>query len=493
MAIRATISLVQLQASTSRVTLEAQTQYERSNATGIWVDPDSKNRFVKEELLLSEVVFKVLTKDLTDSAAVTDLYASHFSKGTIIESVNVADIIAKVVTYRRDFSDAFTLDDLAQIDKDFYGNKGNIFAFTDIIGLTHNKNLTDSYTVSDVFAIAMAYSRSFTDSTVLSDSDYYTFTKNTSDSLALPDAQLKGLTKPETDSFTFGDATGKHPSLSKTDPFSFTDSSYFSANKGASDSVSFADSHYRTLTKIIADVFALDDSALINKNYTGNKGNICTISDLIAVALIYSRSFTDSFAFNDTTSTGVAKVLNTDALAFSDTTITRLAKVINDAVTMTDSNLIEQNKGTTDVLGFVELMASNVSKAFTLDQTVLSDSSSSLVDKGIVDSVSFNDSTVSEIAKVVTDAFALDDSALIDKDYFGSKGNVCTLSDVISFAFIWNRTFAHSFSVSDEDSYLIGKNIQGAGETVSIGDLVAIATISGKVLNGAQLNRITLN
>jgi hypothetical protein len=474
MAIRATISIQRIQAQTATELVQAQTDYQLAVASEIWTDPDSKNRVLFENIPLSDVVFKLLTKDLTDSAAVTDLYASHFSKGTIVESVSVADIIAKVVTYRRDFSDAFTLDDLAQIDKDFYGNKGNIFAFTDIIGLTHNKNLTDSYTVSDVIAIAMAYSRSFTDSTVLSDSEYYTFTKSTSDSLALPDAQLKGLTKPETDSFTFGDATDKHPSLSKTDPFSFTDSSYFSTSKGASDSVSLADSHYRTLTKIIADAFALDDSALIDKDFYGNKGNVCTVSDLIAFTLVYSRSFTDSFAFNDTT-------------------ITELAKVINDVVTMTDSSFIEQGKDATDVLGFVDLMASNVSKAFTLDQTVLSDSSSSLVDKGIADSVSFNDSTVSEIAKVVTDAFALDDSALIDKDYFGSKGNVCTVSDIISFAFIWNRTLAHSFSFSDEDSYLIGKNLKGTGEVVNLGDVVDIATISGKVLNGAQLNRITLN
>jgi hypothetical protein len=474
MAIRATISIQRIQAQTATELVQAQTDYQLAVASEIWTDPDTKNRVLFENIPLSDVVFKLLTKDLTDSAAVTDLYASHFSKGTIVESVSVADIIAKVVTYRRDFSDAFTLDDLAQIDKDFYGNKGNIFAFTDIIGLTHNKNLTDSYTVSDVIAIAMAYSRSFTDSTVLSDSEYYTFTKSTSDSLALPDAQLKGLTKPETDSFTFGDATDKHPSLSKTDPFSFTDSSYFSTSKGASDSVSLADSHYRTLTKIIADAFALDDSALIDKDFYGNKGNVCTVSDLIAFTLVYSRSFTDSFAFNDTT-------------------ITELAKVINDVVTMTDSSFIEQGKDATDVLGFVDLMASNVSKAFTLDQTVLSDSSSSLVDKGIADSVSFNDSTVSEIAKVVTDAFALDDSALIDKDYFGSKGNVCTVSDIISFAFIWNRTLAHSFSFSDEDSYLIGKNLKGTGEVVNLGDVVDIATISGKVLNGAQLNRITLN
>jgi hypothetical protein len=475
MAIRATISVQRIQAQTANELVQAQTVYQSVVASEISVNPDSKNLMLFDSVPLSEVVFKVITKGLADSTAVTDLYASHFNKGTIAESVSVADTFAKVVTYNRTFSDSFTLDDLAQIDKDFYGNKGNIFAFTDIIGLTNNKNLTDSYTVSDVFTKVLTYSRSFTDSTTLSDSEYYSLAKSTSDPLTLSDSQLKGFTTQKTDSFTVADAADKSSGLAKTDSFSFADSSYFSASKETSDSVSLADSHYRALTKIIADAFTLDDSALINKNYYGNKGNVCTISDLIAFTLVYSRSYTDSFSFNDTT-------------------ITELSKVINDVVTMTDSTLsvMDRGKEATDVLGFVELMASTVDKVLS-DQATLSDNLSSLVGKGISETVSFNDSTVSEITKVVTDAFALDDSALVNKDYFGSKGNVCTVSDVISFAFIWNRTFAHSFSFSDEDSYLLGKNVQGAGEVVSIGDLVTLTTISGKVLNGAQLNRITLN
>jgi len=475
MAIRATISVQRIQAQTANELVQAQTVYQSVVASEISVNPDSKNLMLFDSVPLSEVVFKVITKGLADSTAVTDLYASHFNKGTIAESVSVADTFAKVVTYNRTFSDSFTLDDLAQIDKDFYGNKGNIFAFTDIIGLTNNKNLTDSYTVSDVFTKVLTYSRSFTDSTTLSDSEYYSLAKSTSDPLTLSDSQLKGFTTQKTDSFTVADAADKSSGLAKTDSFSFADSSYFSASKETSDSVSLADSHYRALTKIIADAFALDDSALIDKDFYGNKGNVCTISDLIAFTLVYSRSYTDSFSF-------------------SDTTITELSKVINDVVTMTDSTLsvMDRGKEATDVLGFVELMASTVDKVLS-DQATLSDNLSSLVGKGITETVSFNDSTVSEITKVVTDAFALDDSALVNKDYFGSKGNVCTVSDVISFAFIWNRTFAHSFSFSDEDSYLLGKNVQGAGEVVSIGDLVTLTTISGKVLNGAQLNRITLN
>ena len=474
MAIRATISLVKAEAATSFRKVETQTTYENSNITEIWLDPDSKNKFINDELPLNDVTFRVVSKILADTTSITELYASHFTKGTIAESVSVSDNFARVIAWQRSFTDAFTLDDLSQIDKDFYGNKGNIFAFTDIVGLTHNKALVDSYTVGDVFTKVVAYSRSFSDSYSFTDSDYYAFGKNPSDSLTFPDTQVKGFIKPEVDSFTFADIAGKHPSLPKVDSFSFTDSSYFSANKGASDSISFADSHYRTLTKIIADAFALDDSTLIDKDFYGSKGNICTIADVVAFAVTYKRTYTDSFAFNDTT-------------------ITELAKVINDVVTMTESTAFAQSKEDIDTLGLVELMASSVDKVFSLDQTTLSDNSYNWVNKGIADSVLFNDSTFSEITKVINDTFVLDDSTLINKDYFGSKGNVCTVSDIISFAFHWNRAFGHPISFSDEDSYFLGKNIQGAGESIGMSDLVALTTISGRVLNGASINTTTLN
>jgi len=71
-AIRATISLKQVQASTSVIKVEAQTQYENSNATEIWIDPDSNNRFVKDEIPLSEVLINVFSKVLEDTATVTE-------------------------------------------------------------------------------------------------------------------------------------------------------------------------------------------------------------------------------------------------------------------------------------------------------------------------------------------------------------------------------------------------------------------------------------
>ena len=90
----------------------------------------------------------------------------------------------------------------------------------------------------------------------------------------------------------------------------------------------------------------------------------------------------------------------------------------------------------------------------------------------IAESFSISDSIISEINKVIADAFTLDDSTLIDKDYYGNKGNICTVSDVIALAITWVRGYSDSISTSDSAN---------------------IANISGKVLNGASFNSITLN
>jgi transcription termination factor NusB len=250
-AIRATISLVQLQASTSLVTLEAQTQYENSNATEIWIDPDSNNRFVKDEIPLSEVLINVFSKVLEDTTVIDEQYASHYSKNNAPDLFNITDTFVKVVSYKRDFTDAFTLDDASQIDKDFYGNKGNIFAFLDIIGLEHTKLIEDSYSFSDVIAIALLYEREFNDPANVNDTYVSSFTKLVEDSITLDDtAQV------DKDYYSY---TGNN--------FGFTDILGNDLSKGLSNLFTFTEEHGLQLSKSFTgtDVVSMGDAVNINK------------------------------------------------------------------------------------------------------------------------------------------------------------------------------------------------------------------------------------
>lgn len=115
-------------------------------------------------ILLSEVLVKVINKPLTESISLAELTELHYSKIPSTETVSVVETFAKVVTWHRTPTDAFTLDDAATIDKDYYGNKGNVATILDILGVDLSKPATDSYTVADVIVIAMSYVRAVNDS-----------------------------------------------------------------------------------------------------------------------------------------------------------------------------------------------------------------------------------------------------------------------------------------------------------------------------------------
>ena len=405
MALRATISIELLQASVSSARTTTSVTYELSHATGIRTDPDSKNRMIRDEYLLSEVHFTLLEKNVSDSYTFSDSEQKHVGKGFTTDSVSFTETFVNQIAYHRKFNDAFTLDDLSQIDKDFYGNKGNIFAFTDILGLTYEKNLTDNYTVGDFVAAAV--------------------------------------------------------------------------NKVAQDSFSFTDTSYSTFSKVVNDAFTLDDSALIDKDFYGNKGNVLGVADIFARAVDYKRRFPGNLPLGsnllnsnslDASSTPDTRVIVEDkatvlskksfneTLGFSDYSNRTINKVIIDAFSLDDSALINKdfvgNKG--NVFSFADVLASAVNKVATdnfgfIDSEYFSYSKNSSdtvffaetdyknIEKALPDSFSFSDIQGVQLGKTISDSFALDDSALIDKDYFGNKGNVVGLSDLIDINLIMSN------------------------------------------------------
>ena len=187
MAIRATISIELLQASVSSARTTTSVTYELSHATGIWTDPDSNNRMPKDEFPLSDVRFSLVEKNLSETLTFTDvigvamLWVRGFTdtfkvydenpnalnvnllnsqamnaqdtaflvdrgldKGDAlgfseITAFNHAKVLSDLATFNDDYgvqlektlSDSFTLDDSALIDKDYFGNKGNIVGVSD--------------------------------------------------------------------------------------------------------------------------------------------------------------------------------------------------------------------------------------------------------------------------------------------------------------------------------------------------------------------------
>ena len=442
MALRASISLSVLQASASVARATAATNYNRVAATGIWTDSDSLNQMLKDELPLADVRFNVVAKVLTDAYTVEDTSYRGVEKGFTADSISFAETFAKAVSYNRDFTDAFTLDDLASIDKAFYGNKGNIFAFTDLMGLTYDKLLTDTYTVSDVFVLVVEYARNF------------------SDTVSLVELQGKAVGKTETDSMSLSSAPEVGTTLGKTDLFSISDTSV------------------TTLVKSLNDAFALDDSALVNKDFYGNKGNVLGFSEVFARAVAFVRSFDDTVSLPDVPAVTYSAPKE-DSVSFSDEILIGwfYERVISDLLRVHDQVPSTLGSGLLN----------------SLDLNSADDNVRTFINPGVADGVGFSDIQVSSINKTLTDIFSLDDSLLVDKDYFGHKGNAFGFSDVISKTLTFVRAFVDNTTLSDTRDVSAQKVI---ADNTLFSDLNVLSTSKGVVealslseVRGMQLSK----
>jgi hypothetical protein len=318
--LRAVVTIEKAQATTTYVKKEAVTSYQKAEAVASRSD-FSMNQWFYEDyteisagqhtgILLAELFVTVINKALTENVQISELYTSTFSKNST-ETLSLVETFARAITFNRSFTDAFTLDDAASIDKDYYGNKGNVAFMLDVIGLSTAKIATETVTVGDVYTAAV--------------------NKVVTENLSLIELEAKSFNKPlETDNFSVTDLFSVGRGLNKSDSISFSDTNYAALNKIVTDSMTmtevvgigtgipitesflFNDSIITGINKVITDAFTLDDSALIDKNYYGNKGNVFTVSDVIALALIYVRGFSNSISIGDSANIAniSGKVLN---------------------------------------------------------------------------------------------------------------------------------------------------------------------------------------
>ena len=308
--LRAVITIEKAQVTTSYVKDEAVTSYQKAEAVASRND-FSMNQWYYEDtgVVLSELHVTFLTKNIAESVELSEASILAFNK-PVTETLSLLETFARVVTWNRSFTDAFTLDDAAQIDKDYYGVKGNVAFMLDVIGLSAAKVATDTVTVGDVYTAAVS--------------------KVVSENLSLIESQVRSFNAVKADSFSIAETFAVDRGLNKTDSISFSDTYYATLSKIVTDSMTMtevvgigtgipiaesftiSDSIISEINKVIADAFTLDDSTLIDKDYYGNKGNICTVSDVIALAITWVRGYSDSISTSDSANIAniSGKVLN---------------------------------------------------------------------------------------------------------------------------------------------------------------------------------------
>ena len=398
--LRATISIELLQASVSAARTTTSVTYELSHATGIWTDPDSKNRMLKDEFPLSDVRFSLVEKNLSETLTFTDVIgvAMLWVRG-FTDTFKVYDENPNALNVNLLNSQAMNAQDTSfLVDRGL--DKGDALGFSEITAFVHSKGLTDSAILADTNAILVS--------------------------------------KP------------------KTDSFGVSDDSYVSSGVNPSDSISFGDSYERVLSKVLSDAFALDDAALINKNYSGNKGNIFGVSDVFDRSVMYARSFQETVSTSDTNKV-IFTAGKSDSVSISD---------------ILEFNT-EYNRNFTDtaVLDSVSLLA--LGKAFTDTINSVTDVYAITQMKNPSDTIDFTDSTRATIEKDVIDGIGLDDSTLVNKNYFGNKGNLIGLSELVSLVTTYKRTISDSVALSETLDTAFNKN---ETENITLNELTGVTS-----------------
>ena len=547
MAFRATITVIRAEVDTKYVSPSA--SIDNVNAEAIaFVNPDSKNQWLYDTYALGDVNVLLINKNLSETIPLADDSSWSFGKNKL-ETLALVESFVKAVTYNRAFTDAFTLDDLSQIDKDFYGNKGNVAFITDIIGLDHNKVLVDSYTVSDVVNIAMLFVRTFTDSFNINDELSHSFIKSVEDAFTLDDSALinKDFTGNKGNVFGFSDLLGNDFGKILIDSISNLDEISFIQGLNKSDSTTLSDIYKTTLNKAISDEFTLDDSALIDKDYFGNKDNVFNFNDVLSydaskdlidgialvelVGFVLNHPVEDSYTVSDT-NTVFSSLGKSDSLGFSDTYIRNIMKGLSDAFALDDTARVDKSVGSTkgNVFGFSDVFSRSMSfnRAYTenigLSEVIVK---SMGFNRAYADSYSVSDVSDVHLTKIFTDNFTVFDDfitpintfllnesvlnegesrttlnvdlnrpeSLILNEIIGlthSKNETDLATLIDDFGLQLEKTFTDAFTLND--SALIDKNYFGnKGNVVGVTDQVTLDYYYGGLIGQRPLNAIFLN
>jgi hypothetical protein len=272
---------------------------------------------------------------------------------TFTDSFNINDELSH--SFIKSVEDAFTLDDSALINKDFTGNKGNVFGFSDLLGNDFGKILIDSISNLDEISFIQGLNKS--DSTTLSDIYKTTLNKAISDEFTLDDSALidKDYFGNKDNVFNFNDVLSydaskdlidgialvelvgfvlNHP---VEDSYTVTDSSYVHPNLFKSESLGLSDSYIRNIMKALSDAFALDDTARVDKSVGSTKGNVFGFSDEFSRSVSFNRAYQESLGLTEVFARNVTYIRTySDSYSVSDERDVQINKGISDTVLVSD-------------------------------------------------------------------------------------------------------------------------------------------------------------
>lgn len=218
-------------------------------AVSAQIDTSGLFQFVPDTAVMTDGTSFSLAKLLAESVPVPDATRFEFEKAVVGDSVTLADVFTKLLTYNRILADTFGLTDAqvlavgkplqdsvpvydataSQVSKaladTFVLNDTTarqfVKALSDVTGLADGTQFILNMAVSDTAgttdALAYAFSKALADTFALQDDDFFALTKLLADGVAMNDSFDAGdgavfsFSKGVSNVTMVGDATAKHP------------------------------------------------------------------------------------------------------------------------------------------------------------------------------------------------------------------------------------------------------------------------------------------
>lgn len=266
------------------------------------------NRDYSESFSISDIEQKVFEASKTDSMPISEQATLSLLKPRS-DSLAASDSLSRVVQFYRQFSDAFTLDDLANLG-DFQKlttlDKGNVVGVSDNFSrnVQFLRSFADSYSLSESPFINFDSSQSDTVSVSDSFDRVAQFSRSFSDSASISDSESFVLIKPRSDSFSFSDQLAvdfDNKFIAET--LSMQEEISADFNKGLLESLSPSDQIDFDLSNQIDDSATVSDSPSFNNSIATLDG--VSVSESIIVVLlsagggVFNDGVFNAFAFNE--------------------------------------------------------------------------------------------------------------------------------------------------------------------------------------------------
>ena len=261
-------------------------------ATGAYLDTSGQFQYFPDQVFVADASFRVVGKTLTDNFAQVDSTVK-FVNLPKADTVSISESVLRTLEYIRSFFDttttaeatnytfakslatAFTATELKTFTLSKFSS--SFFSSTDFATthLTKNnfesvpladsaftnvtKGLADNFTQTE--AISRNTDKALVNTFTATDATSYAFARPVASSFGSTDFTTTHLTKFSSDSFSFTHSLAKVVNNQLTDTFSHVDSTAVSADKVLAHFVITTDAHSKVIGRVIADGFAMNDSA----------------------------------------------------------------------------------------------------------------------------------------------------------------------------------------------------------------------------------------